>query len=144
MSQSFRDPFLADAWKRRAESERGFEQHERLTLIYLELSKVVRKNEAFSELFKKVETAAVKYDLTIATLARMRIEQSGIESIAEADRRRRLAHDALEDELNLLSRSFAKSGLDNSWRYDIGTSREAVGNWARKVAEVKRTQLLKR
>lgn len=46
------------------------------------------------------------------------------------DRGRTLAHDALIDACNILSRNMARTGEDNGWRAVMGEDRKDIGDFA--------------
>lgn len=46
------------------------------------------------------------------------------------DRARTLAHNALIDACNILSRNMAKAGEDISWRAELGDDRKVIGDFA--------------
>jgi hypothetical protein len=48
----------------------------------------------------------------------------------EIDQRRRLAHNAFIDACNILSRTMASEGEDNSWRAELGDDRKNIGDFA--------------
>lgn len=48
----------------------------------------------------------------------------------EMDRTRTLAHDALIDALNILSRAMLAAAEDNSWRALLGEDRKTIGDFA--------------
>ena len=49
---------------------------------------------------------------------------------AEMDRRRTIAHNALIDDCDILSRVFASEGLNNGWRGELGEDRREIGDFA--------------
>lgn len=49
---------------------------------------------------------------------------------AELERRRSAAHNAFIDACNILSRTMAAAGEDNSWRAELGDGRKVIGDFA--------------
>ena len=97
-------------------------------MLSLELARILLDNTAQSrceaECTELVE-AAVRY-------ARLRVDWALTlpEARAEIDLRRRSAHNVLIDAFNILSRSMAKRGEDNSWRALLGDERRFIGDVA--------------
>lgn len=66
--------------------------------------------------------------------------------VEESDHERKIAHDALIDRLNILSRMFAKKGIEPYWRTSWGApgslgERKAITRWAEEVAPVIKQEL---
>ena len=55
---------------------------------------------------------------------------SSRETRGELDGRRTVAHNALIDATNVLSRNLANEGRDVSWRNDFGDERKVIGDFA--------------
>ena len=127
--------FLQELWRNRAELEHGeMNENERAVRVYIDIKKAAKENLQLSKILKIVEDAVLNYMRLILRLnrAKLELDQNMIEKY---DEHRRLGHNRLIDDVNMLSREFKKAGLDNSWRNDVGLSREAVGDWARQVAQ---------
>jgi len=64
--------------------------------------------------------------------ARIRADWSlaDLDARNEMDRTRTLAHDALIDAVNILSRAMVASGEDNAWRAVLGGDRKTIGDFA--------------
>ena len=137
------EPFLRELWERKAAHERGEERGERreqrAVRIYHIIKREAEKKPELLRSLKQVEEKILRYNIAVDKLSLGRLEED-IETIQESDRQRRLAHNALESWLNLLARQFVKFHLSNSWRDEIGLEREAVGEWACKVAKFIRKQ----
>ena len=109
--------------------------------ILLEMRGASSINEELQGLFDDVRFSIARYNQTIARLNHIerrmkRNADVSNDEIQNADEARRRAHDALMDNLNILSRGFAKHGLDNHWRKLIGLdAREQVTEWAVHVGE---------
>lgn len=138
------DKFLAALWHRRTgEEEKSPEERatERALDIYLDIKNAVdgyrgekRQRQTLLDQMKEVDKSIIRYDATRAQLAIVRLEEQDTETVQEADTRRRAAHEALVDNLDILSRLFKQAGLDSQWRVSIGLNREVVGDWASLVA----------
>lgn len=96
----------------------------------MELSDVREVYEAigrsqWTSLVDDLVSAAVNY-------ARMRTDWalSSVDERREMDEARSRAHSAYIDCCNILSRSMAKSGEDNSWRTALGDDRKKIGDFA--------------
>ncbi|MBF8280456.1 MAG: hypothetical protein HW383_229 [Candidatus Magasanikbacteria bacterium] len=146
-----RDPWLAESWGRLAQEEVGrkAEEEEKMeeeldrVLLYHKIKKEAAGHERLEKILASIEDAALEYAGTIdrGTLARLERdnglgEKTVIDEIESADIRRRQAHNALIDDLNLLSRQFREASLDNRWRSDIGMNRDDVGAFAVAVAKL--------
>lgn len=133
--ESFRDPFLEEAWQRHAEEERGEPGEEEQTLgIYLDLKTEIAGKPELEEFMESIEKQILRYEATIARFARLELEGKDREDIAQADESRRSAHNALLSDLDILARSMNKAKLDISWRDMVGSNRDEIGNWARDIA----------
>lgn len=89
------------------------------------------------KIYKQIETTKeieFKEDLikSAARYARIRVDWylSDIEKQKEMDQSRTLAHNALIDACNILSRCMAKAEEDVSWRELIGNDRKDIGDFA--------------
>lgn len=69
--------------------------------------------------------AAVRYARIRADWHLAQLEQK-----KEMDRTRTLAHNALIDACNILSRNMLKAGEDNGWRGLLGDDRKVIGDFA--------------
>lgn len=138
------DTFLRGRWEERAQHERGEytpEEEKRMQDImqYIDIHK--RAEEAGVPLLKfleDVERYAIRYQRTINETARMRTDvrqgAAGVDHLTASDQNRKLAHTALVDAVNILSRQFREAGLDNEWRRSIGLERDDVGRWGEAIA----------
>ncbi len=70
-------------------------------------------------------SAAIRY-------ARIRVDWHFVtlERRKEMEQKRSLAHNALIDACNILSRNTLKEGEDNSWRAVLGDDRKEIGDFA--------------
>ncbi len=100
------------------------------------------QKKKLTTLFKALKKSVLEYTIAIDRLAKHKL-QNNIDRIEAADRRRSLSHNALIDNLNILSRQFNEAGLDNNWRDDIGLDRKRVTAWALAVAETIREEASK-
>ncbi len=133
--------FLKERWeeKRRdelAEISPEQAQREKDLDIYLDLRKKTAEDPGLSAALVNIEKAAVRYRATVNAFSKERMGDSEKDPAAlkESDDYRRLAHEVMIGEINVLSRLFRKTGLDNEWRRDIGLEREDAGRWALNVA----------
>lgn len=135
--------FLGERWKKTAERERG--KSEVLeSPIFEEIERGAFGNPQLENLFKELKERILEYALSADRLS-MRREERGYgesqnEDIVSADRTRRSAHEALIDQVNILSRAFLREGLPNKWREKVGDSREEIGEWGFAVAEYLRAK----
>lgn len=123
------------------QEERDYEKENAIDL-YLDISGASRIDPELRKKFEDVENAVLRYNETLADFVELR--RGRAESKLEAqgsDAARRAAHDALIANLNILSRSFAKRGLDNKWRDAIGygssseRDRTQIMKWATYIGE---------
>ena len=138
--ESFRDPFLEEAWQHHAEEERGeLGEEEQALGIYLDLKNEIAAKRELKEFMESVETQILRYESTIARLSRLELEGKDHEDIAQADESRWSAHNALISDLDILARAMKKANLDITWRDMIGSNRDEIGTWARNIAPHLRT-----
>jgi hypothetical protein len=92
--------------------------------------------ETVCEIYDIIEETAheLRFDLyrTSARYAALRTEWrlSPLEARHGMDTRRTLAHNAVIDALDILTRSLIKEGRDVSWRIKIGDDRKDIGDFA--------------
>jgi len=94
--------------------------HRRAEHILEEIDKT-----SLSSLRQGVLTAAIRYAHLRATWLLADPQQR-----AEMDAARTAAHNAFIDSVNILSRSQAKSGEDNTWRAALTDDRKTIGDFA--------------
>ena len=139
------DPFLKEVWGRRAEEERGEkpieEQHYEL---FLDVKEKVGSQEELKEFFDQLQESVLRYNASILRLSEAQFTEMSNKDIENADQSRRISHNALIANLDVLSRAFVKSGLDNEWRADIGLGREEASEWARNVAKILKNSVLEK
>ena len=148
------NPFLKEAWERKAGEEKGESKSERHWAINLEdlenRIKTVKNKEnqqQLQEFLDDLKQKCYKYCVTCQNLEEISKkfreqtetvrdeERKGlIQEVESADKRRRAIHKCIEDDLNILSRLFSKHNLDNSWRASL-MDKEVIGSWALDMAE---------
>jgi hypothetical protein len=98
-----------------------------------------QSNAVLRELFQEVQESIARYLIAIARLNEIQSREKRGETISRyeiqgTDLARRSSHNGLIDHINVLSRAFAKYGLDNEWRKVVGLSaREEVTRWAIRI-----------
>lgn len=128
--------YLNDRWLEKAREEKGEEAPEsRARRTFLDIRIKVENDKNLEEKLLDLEKSAVYYAKTVVRLHRAKFEEWEKEDIQNADERRRSAHNAFIDSINILSRNFAEKGLDNSWRRMVGFNREEMGLWAFEIAD---------
>ncbi len=141
--------FLRELWEEKVRRERGEKSFEQKAIdLFLSIRAMVDKDPRpeLVRQFKEVEKVILRYAETIARLSRVRLEYDAFEErveIERADQNRRIAHNRLISEIDILARWFGKAGFDNRWRDKIGLSREEVGAWAFAVAPFLKGETLK-
>lgn len=149
MSKSIDRSFFHEDWEndetatQEYPAESSGVEHDQLTRSALEAYQKIkdgsRADPLLKELLGDVQRATARYLIVIADLNGLQSRQRGGDTVSRyeiqrADEARRSAHNALIDTINILSRAFAKKGLDNEWRKVIGLSaREEVTHWAIRV-----------
>ncbi len=138
---SLEQGFLRDNWKRMANegvsSGRSAEQNsavespeveeDKLALeAYLDMKMVAEGDDLALGLFNDVKKSLIRYIGSIRRLSKSVISEENEDEVAWLDEARRLSHNALIDNLNILSRYCHNQGLDKSWRNVIGTEREEI------------------
>lgn len=133
--------FLRERWEEKRREEVGEISPEQVRRekdldIYLDLRKKTAENSDLSAALINIEKAAVRYRQTVNAFNKKRMGDSekDLAGLKESDEYRRLAHEVVIGEINVLSRLFRKAGLDNEWRRDIGLDRDDAGRWALTVA----------
>lgn len=135
------DPMFKDSWHDLREHEKGddFEelsirQEERTNLAYEQIKGLENHSKMSGILVRDLQEAVVHYIKAIDKLSVAKIKDEDKGEKENADLARRLAHNALIDNLNMLSRYCVKHGLDTSWRKMVGSDRNQVRDWALSVA----------
>jgi len=143
------NPFLKEAWERKARKEKGEsrpEKHWEINLEDLENKIKAVKNqkarEELQEIFGRLKEDCYRYFSACQSSRNTSKESQGqfkfadrekhqslLRRIELVDRRERSIHICIEDGLNILSRLFAKHGLDNKWR-GCFSSYTQIGAWA--------------
>ena len=147
-----REPFLSERWGEIAEKniQENTPQPEvpRAISAYLSIEEQINSFPDDSEkvklekLFTALNESLLSYLIAIDRLAIHKLDGS-VDKIENAEIRRKLTHNVLIDNLNILSRQFAAAGLDNSWRSDVGSDRRDITRWVLAVAEHVRGKALK-
>lgn len=131
-----RDPYLNNLWLDREREEKGEELPESRAIgTFLDIRIKAENHEDLEKRLLDLEKSAIYYAKTVERLKSARFEGWEKEDIQSADERRRSAHNAFIDSVNILSRNFAEKGIDNSWRRMVGFSREEIGLWAFEIAD---------
>ena len=135
--------FLGDRWKVKAEHEYS-ESVELSSPILEEIEAGSFGNPMLESLFKELKEKILNYSISADRLSmaskNLATGHGDREEVVRADEIRRRAHDALIDQVNILSRAFLREGLPNKWRDKVGDSREEIGEWAFGVAEYLRAK----
>ena len=116
---------------------RGQEEIVAASYVTSEVRFMVLSQPAAREVLTEIEASSLddlKRQLLAAATryARVRVDWwlTDAEGRRDMDRARRLAHEALIDSCNILSRNMAKAGEDNSWRARLGDRRKVIGDFA--------------
>lgn len=132
--------FLREKWKMKAEHEYS-ESAELKSPIFEEIERGAYGNEKLEKLFKELKEKILRYSISADRLSMIKVENGhGRDDVQAADQARRLAHNAVIDQLNILSRAFKEDGLSNEWRRKVGLERGEVGEWAFGVADYLRAK----
>ncbi len=110
---------------------------ESLSSIYCEISKAVQKTPELASLLHDLKQASCRYAglRTDWALLSGTSSQDIAERRSALDKKRRLAHDALIDTCNILSRNMGRKGLNIDWRKKLGDhatreGRKTIGDFA--------------
>lgn len=125
-------------WEEKARRERGKEGTDPRLESYASLLSATYGDPQLEAILKKVEEKALAYASTVKNLQSSRAglsEGRDRGDVEKYDSFRRSAHNALIDEINLLSRQCREAGRSNKWRQEIGLSRDEAGEWAIHLAE---------
>jgi hypothetical protein len=146
------EPFLRERWGEIAEKniQESTPQPEipRAVSTYLSIEEQINslpddpEKIKLEKLFATLNESILSYLIAIDRLTIHKLEGS-LDKIENAEIRRKLTHNVLIDNLNILSRQFAAAGLDNSWRSDVGSDRRDITRWVLAVAECVRGKTLK-
>ena len=135
--------FLGEKWRMKAEHEYS-ESAELKSPIFEEIQSSSLDNPRLESLSVDLQDKILRYSISADRLSmasrNLAIGHGDREEVVRADEARRRAHDALIDQLNILSRAFKEEGLPNEWRRKIGLDREEIGAWAFGVAEYLRAK----
>lgn len=112
--------------------------------IFEEIESGSLGNPRLENLFRELQERILEYSISADRLSMRREDREygalQNEDITSADRARKYAHEALIDQVNILSRAFLREGLSNKWRAKVGDTREEIGEWAFGVAEYLRAK----
>ena len=140
MVMSSEDPFLKEAWQRKVEEESGESPEKKSFELWERIQANSEKKEHLQDACADLKKSIIRYHKSISRLEETRGQAFEKEDIERADQDRRIAHDALIDKLNFLSREFVNANLDNRWRKEIGLDRDTAGMWAYNVGELLKKQ----
>lgn len=119
------EDFLKQRWAEKVAAEK-----QEVSVSNLEKMRgLIHGHEKLENLFEQVIKASLRYCASrdkLATTTRLNDKQA----VMDSDRARRLAHNALIDNINILSRAFVKDGVPVRWREELGNDRNAIGDWA--------------
>lgn len=135
--------FLGEKWKMKAEHEHS-ESAELKSPIFEEIERGSYSNPGLESLLIDLKDKILRYAISADRLSMaskdLAAGHGDRQEIVRADDARRRAHDALIDQLNILSRAFKEEGLSNEWRRKIGLDREEIGAWGFEIAEYLRAK----
>ena len=140
-----RSYFMQERWEEKARAEHAEltaqeERQEADISLYLDIKREAgHGGEALEKILRAVEEKAVRYRITVNLWGKARrgsVSEGSVDEFERLEQNRTLSHNALIDEVNLLSRQFREAGLDNEWRRTIGEGRDDVGRWALAVAQL--------
>lgn len=136
------DYFLKELWQKKAQEERGETKKWKYEINDFEeiIEKANISKEAKEELYlvlnwlkkscKNYVNINEKWIMARKSLEEEKEERKGaLMSMEKADQARRICHQNIVDNLNILSRAFEKYGLDNQWRNYFGNW-DQIGAWA--------------
>ena len=119
--------FMAERWAEKA----AVEKQETSSSNLEEMRYLIHGHEKLERLFDQVAKASLRYCSSRDKLASAtRFSQIDKEAIMDADKARSLAHNALIDSINILSRACVKENMSVEWRKELGDDRNAIGDWA--------------
>jgi hypothetical protein len=134
--------FTREGWESHVEEER--QEPSAPMRLFLKIKEQAEKNPDLADVLSWVEADIIRYQRSVAS--RLLEQSKGIQrknkDYENTDEAQRNTHEALMADLDILSREFAKFGLDNKWRIMIGSSRDQVANWALTVAPYLRKDVL--
>lgn len=131
------DPFLRDSWSKKVDAERGAESSEdTANKIFNQIESNAIHEKELTQIFEAVKKDILRYRSTIERLKQFGNGGSSTKEIEEADQVRRMAHNRMVDDINLLSRQFRSKGMDNSWRREIGDTNEKIGSWVERLKNI--------
>lgn len=117
--------FLRERWLEKAAAEK-----QEVSISSLEKMRgLISGHENLEKLFEQVIKASLRYCASrdkLSATARLKDKQA----IVDSDRARRLAHNALIDNINILSRACVKDDVSAKWREELGNDRNVIGDWA--------------
>ena len=141
------DEFLKELWEEKAKKEKA-EKKWKIDIFDLENLLATKNKEAkkyFIEYLGQLKKSCLRYLETCEDLEKaaknLREGASGEELatnqnlVKQADMARRLAHNVVVDNLNILSRLCKKYNLDDSWRKYF-SSFEMIGEWAYEMGKI--------
>lgn len=99
--------------------------------VYAGMEKIVQDNPELKKYFLDIQKSVKRYVSTIDALHVLRMKKMvDKKAVGFSDSARKIAHDALIDNLNIFSRACIKAKIDNSWRREVGLDRKEITVWA--------------
>jgi len=99
--------------------------------VYSDMEKIVQNNPELKGYLLDIKKSVKRYVSTIDALHVLRMKKMvDKKAVGFSDSARKIAHDALIDNLNIFSRACVKAKIDNSWRREVGLDRKEITVWA--------------
>ncbi len=130
------DPFLRECWEGKTQREKTNQTfQEKAWKIYQTIEEIAQDYPDLRKFIQDIRSGILRYGRIIKRRIKA-IETFNRQEVEISDQEQRLAHNALIDSLNILSRQCLKGGISNSWRQSIGLEREQITDWAMKVYKI--------
>ncbi|MCX6714036.1 MAG: DUF3232 domain-containing protein, partial [Candidatus Vogelbacteria bacterium] len=109
-------------------------QEKNARVAYLNIKDIGDHSKIAKDLVVSLQNSIIRYVGAIDALTVIKIKKDDAKTREEADLARRLAHNALISNLDILNRYCVKHKLDREWRNMVGLDRKQVTAWALLVA----------
>lgn len=130
------EPFLREYWEEKAELEKtGQTFTEKAWKIYQTIEEITKDYPELAKFVEDIRLGVLRYGKIIER-RNQAIQSANREEIETSDQEQRIAHDALIDNLNILSRQCRNNGISNLWRRDIGVERDQVTEWVKRIYQI--------
>ncbi|MEW6407869.1 MAG: hypothetical protein AB1465_04220 [Patescibacteria group bacterium] len=127
------EPFLRESWEEKTQREKTDQTlEEKAWKVFQTIEEIAENYPELAKFAEDIKSSILRYGKIIER-RKQAIRSSNREEIETSDQEQRIAHNALIDSLNILSRQCRNKEVSNLWRQDIGIERDQITAWAMRV-----------